>query len=64
MDGQKASKCPFSHDRVWSLEGNLCPIFIFSEYCIFMYYFAFMDWAAKELLGIMARENIEGYAKN
>lgn len=30
----------------------------------FMYYFAFLAYAAKELLGIMLRDNIEGYAKN
>lgn len=30
----------------------------------FMSYFAFMDYAAKELLGIMLRDHIEGIAKN
>lgn len=29
-----------------------------------MYYFAFMDYTAEELLGIMQTENIECYAKN
>lgn len=66
MDGQKGlplvSEHASSHCAAWTSKGRLYSSLLWTA--SLMNYFAFMDYIAKEWLGVIQRDNMKSYAKN